>query len=140
MDESKPDMVRVLVPHDSGFASGGPTGFLFTVVMGICNLIFTLFMPWTWKSRIQHSRLLFPILERRRIARGEAPTGYDYAEYPSTMTLDELVRELGYDPQKIKNGGGELANYQRDYGALALKDIKPETVTEAISWAHVSHW
>lgn len=126
-------MVRVMVPHDSGFASGGIGPFRFPY-----NVLIVLLTPWTWWGRFD-DRILEPRREEKRLEHGEAPRGYFYKDFPSEMTLSELVTTLGFNPEQLKNDAyfGRLI---RVWGRQTIKDVPSEVVTEAIRDAQVESW
>lgn len=126
--EARGASTRVLVPLDSGFASGGFGPFRFPL-----NVLAVLCTPWTWPMRL--AILAEPLWNRLRIARGKAPLGYEYRDFPSTMTLVDLIEHLGYS-------GTGMTDFPRfsAYGHRPIGEIPSETLTEAIKDAQVALW
>lgn len=119
---------RVLVPFDCGLASGGfgPLRFPWSMLAVICT-------PWTWPVRI--ARLLEPLRNHLRSLRGQAPLGYEYRDFPSSMTLFELVEHLGYSVE----GTAYLPRFSA-YGHRPIDAIPSGEITEAIKDVQSASW
>ncbi|OGZ17274.1 MAG: hypothetical protein A2494_00365 [Candidatus Lloydbacteria bacterium RIFOXYC12_FULL_46_25] len=130
-------IVCVLVPHDSGFASGGggiSPIFPINVILFVLKGVFVLCTPWTWRERF-FWRFIFPAQEKQRIAHGLAPSGYFYREFPSHMTIRELLEELHLDSDESK----EMPLVKIYYSTM-IADIPSVGITRIIEQAQVANW
>lgn len=129
-------MVRVLVPHDSGFASGGGISPIFPInlILFVLKALFILCTPWTWQRRFSE-RYIFPVQEKKRVAHGLAPSGYFYKEFPSDMTIKQLLEELHLDNNESKE-----MPLVKIYYSTVIADIPSVGITRVIEQAQVANW
>ncbi len=129
--------VKIHVPYDSGFASGGGTPF-FNMVVCLLKLVPWFFHPRrSWKDRkeARDRRLKF---EEKNLREGKNADGSYSKAFPASMTLGSALTELGFNVMLTDDfPGGSVVKLKR---GSPLSELTAAELEEAVRDCQIATW